>query len=102
MSPIGLQDFLIVSAALFFTGVVGFLSRKNLFIVFMSIELMLNAVNLSFLAFSRGLGQVDGQVVVFMVVAVAAAEIAIGLSLVILLFKHRETLNVDAYQVMKG
>ena len=102
MSPIGIQDFLIVSAALFFTGVVGFLSRKNLFIVFMSIEMMLNAVNLSFLTFSRGLGQVDGQVVVFMVVAVAAAEIAIGLALVILLFKHRETLNVDAYQVMKG
>ena len=102
MSPIGLQDFLIVSAALFFTGVIGFLSRKNLFIVFMSIEMMLNAVNLSFLAFARGMGQMDGQVVVFMVVAVAAAEIAIGLALVILLFKHRETLNTDAYQVMKG
>jgi NADH-quinone oxidoreductase subunit K len=99
---IGMQDFLIVSAALFFTGVVGFLSRKNLFIVFMSIELMLNAVNLSFITVARGLGQVDGQVVTFMVIAVAAAEIAIGLALVILLFKHRETLNVDAYQVMKG
>lgn len=99
---IGMQDFLIVAAALFFTGVVGFLSRKNLFIVFMSIELMLNAVNLTFLTVARGLGQVDGQVVTFMVIAVAAAEIAIGLALVILLFKHRETLNVDAYQVMKG
>jgi NADH-quinone oxidoreductase subunit K len=99
---IGMQDFLILSAALFFTGVVGFLSRKNLFIVFMSIELMLNAVNLSFITVARGLGQVDGQVVTFMVIAVAAAEIAIGLALVILLFKHRETLNVDAYQVMKG
>jgi NADH-quinone oxidoreductase subunit K len=99
---IGMQDVLIVAAALFFTGVVGFLSRKNLFIVFMSIELMLNAVNLTFITVARGLGQVDGQVVTFMVIAVAAAEIAIGLALVILLFKHRETLNVDAYQVMKG
>jgi NADH-quinone oxidoreductase subunit K len=99
---IGMEDFLIVAAALFFTGVVGFLSRKNLFIVFMSIEMMLNAVNLTFITVSRGLGQVDGQVVTFMVIAVAAAEIAIGLALVILLFKHRETLNVDAYQVMKG
>jgi NADH-quinone oxidoreductase subunit K len=99
---IGMEDFLIVAAALFFTGVVGFLSRKNLFIVFMSIEMMLNAVNLTFITVARGLGQVDGQVVTFMVIAVAAAEIAIGLALVILLFKHRETLNVDAYQVMKG
>ncbi len=102
MHPVGLHDFLLVSAALFFTGVVGFLSRKNLFIVFMSIELMLNAVNLSFLAFSRLLNDVAGHVVVFIVIAVAAAEIAIGLALVILLFRHRETLSVDAYKIMKG
>lgn len=99
---VGLQHYLILSATLFFTGVVGFLSRKNLFITFMSIELMLNAVNLSFLSYARGLAQVDGQVVVFIVIAVAAAEIAIGLALVMLLFRQRETLDVDSFRVMKG
>lgn len=98
----GLQNYLIVSAILFFIGVAGVLSRKNLFIIFMCIELMLNAVNLTFVSFSRFLGNLDGQAVVFLIIAVAAAEAAIGLSIVILIYKNKESLNVDDFDIMKG
>lgn len=96
-----LQHFLIASALLFAVGVAGVIGRKNLFIVFMSIELMLNAVNLSFVAFARFLNQLDGHVFVFLVMAVAAAEAAIGLAIVILLFKNKESLNTDDFSIMK-
>lgn len=96
-----MSHFLTVSAILFAIGVAGVMSRKNLFIVFLSIELILNAVNLSFVTFARFLGQLDGQVVTFMVIAVAAAEAAIGLAIVILLFKNKESLNVDDFKLMK-
>lgn len=99
---IGLQPYLLVSAVLFFIGVAGFLTRKNIFIVFMSIELMLNAVNLSFVSFSRFLGDLQGQAIVFLVIAVAAAEAALGLAIVILMFKNKESLNVDDFNLMKG
>ena len=99
---IGLQGYLFVSALLFFIGVAGVLSRKNLFIIFMSIELMLNAVNLSFVSFSRYLGNLSGQAIVFLVIAVAAAEAAIGLSIVILIFKNKESLSIDDFDMMKG
>lgn len=99
---IGLQPYLLVSAVLFFIGVAGVLTRKNIFIVFMCIELMLNAVNLSFVSFSRFFGNLNGQAVVFLIIAVAAAEAAIGLSIVILMFKNKESLNVDDFNLMKG
>lgn len=98
---ISLQHFLIASALLFAIGVAGVVGRKNLFIVFMSVELMLNAVNLSFVAFARFLNQLDGHVYVFLVMAVAAAEAAIGLAIVILLFKNKESLNTDDFSLMK-
>lgn len=98
---ISLQHFLIASALLFAIGVAGVVGRKNLFIVFMSVELMLNAVNLSFLAFARFLNQLDGHVFVFLVMAVAAAEAAIGLAIVILLFRNKESLNADDFSLMK-
>lgn len=96
-----MTHFLLVSAVLFAIGVAGVLSRKNLFIVFLSIELMLNAVNLSFVTFARFLNQLDGQIFTFLVMAVAAAEAAIGLAIVILLFKNKESLNVDDFKLMK-
>jgi len=99
---IGTQDYLILSAILFFIGVLGVLTRKNLFIIFMSIELMLNSVNLSFVAFSRFFEDLTGQAIVFLVIAVAAAEAAIGLSIVILIFRNKESLNIDDFNIMKG
>lgn len=99
---IGLQHYLAISAILFFIGVAGVLSRKNIFIVFMCIELMLNAVNLTFVSFSRFLNNLDGQAIVFLVIAVAAAEAAIGLSIVILIFKNKESLSTDDFDSMKG
>lgn len=96
-----LQHFLIASLLMFAIGVAGVVGRKNLFIVFMSIELMLNAVNLSFVAFARFMNQLDGHVFVFLVMAVAAAEAAIGLAIVILLFRNKESLNVDDFSLMK-
>ena len=101
------HHYLVVSAALFCIGLAGFVSRRNLFIVFMSIELMLNGVNLSFLAFARHLGNLDGHVFTFLVIALAAAEAAIGLAIVILIFKNAgdtaesDALSVDNYQQLK-
>ena len=99
---IGLQSYLVVSAILFFIGVAGVLTRKNIFIIFMSIELMLNAVNLTFVTFSRFFNNLQGQAIVFLVIAVAAAEAAIGLAIVILIFKNKESLSVDDFDLMKG
>jgi NADH-quinone oxidoreductase subunit K len=96
-----MSHFLTVSAILFAIGAAGVMSRKNIFIVFLSIELILNAVNLSFVTFARFLTQLDGQIVTFLVMAVAAAEAAIGLAIVILLFKNKESLNVDDFKLMK-
>ena len=102
MENVGLNPVLAVSAVLFVTGVVGVLTRKNALIVFMSVELMLNAVNLSFVAFSRWLGEIDGQVFASFVMAVAAAEAAVGLALVILLFRHKATVDLNDLDVLKG
>ena len=98
---VGTQEFLILSAALFAIGVAGVISRRNLFIIFLSIELMLNAVNLSFLTFSRHLGSMDGHVFAFFVIALAAAEAAIGLAVVILIYKNKESLSVDDFKTLK-
>jgi NADH-quinone oxidoreductase subunit K len=96
-----LSHYLILSAMLFGIGTVGVFLRRNLITILLSIEIMLNAVNLSFVAFGRALGTVDGQVIVFFVITVAAAEAAVGLALVISLFRHRESLNPDAYTSLK-
>ena len=96
-----LNHYLILSAAIFAIGVVGVVIRRNLIVVLMSIELMLNAVNLTFIAFSRFLGSMEGQVVVFFVMAVAAAEAVIGLAIIIGVFRHRQTLDPQEMQLLK-
>lgn len=98
---IGLTHYLILSAVLFTIGVVGVLTRRNALVIFMSVELMLNAVNLTFVAFSRWLGDIDGQIFVFFIMAVAAAEVAVGLAIIIAIFRKRETVNVDKVNLMK-
>ena len=97
-----LNAYLLVAAFLFTTGVVGVATRRNALVIFMSIELMLNAVNLTFVAFSRFLGSLDGQVFVFFVMTVAAAEVAVGLAIIIALFRNRETVNVDEVNLLRG
>jgi len=99
---IPLIDYLISSAVLFTIGIVGILIRRNIITIFMSIEIVLNSVNLSFVAFSRYLGNVDGQIVVFFILAVAAAEAAVGLALVVAWFKLKESIQVDDMKLLKG
>ncbi len=94
--------FIILSAILFTIGTIGVLVRRNPLIMFMSIELMLNAVNLSFVAFSHFLNNLDGQVLVFLVLTVAAAEVAVGLAIIVALFRTRATVNVDEASSLKG
>src|SRR6188474_3088467 len=94
-----LNHYLILSGILFSIGTAGVFLRRNLITVLLSIEIMLNAVNLTFVAVGRYLGSVDGQIITFFVMTVAAA--AVGLALVIALFRHRETLNPDAYTSLK-
>jgi NADH-quinone oxidoreductase subunit K len=96
-----LSSYLILSAVLFTIGVLGVLVRRNILIIFMSIELMLNAVNLALVAFSREFGSADGQVFVFLVMTVAAAEAAVGLAIIICLFRNRKSVNVDDLNLMK-
>ena len=96
-----LTESLFFSAVLFTIGVVGVLTRRNAIIVFMCIELMLNAVNLTFVAFSQVYG-VGGQVFVFFVMTVAAAEAAVGLAIIIALFRHRQTVNLQNVNLLKG
>jgi NADH-quinone oxidoreductase subunit K len=93
--------YLILSAILFTLGVIGALTRRNAIIVFMSIELMLNAVNLTFVTLSRFLQSVDGVLFAFFVMAVAAAEAAVGLAIFVLLYRSRETINVDEINLLK-
>jgi NADH-quinone oxidoreductase subunit K len=101
MSGPPLAWYLILSAVLFALGVAGFLFRKSIITIFMSIELMLNAVNLSFVTFSYQLKQVNGHIFAFFVMVVAAAEAAVGLAIILTVFKNRETLNVDEVDSMK-
>jgi NADH-quinone oxidoreductase subunit K len=91
-----------VSAILFTIGVVGVLIRRNPLIIFMSIELMLNAVNLSFVAFSRFLDSADGQMFVFLVLTVAAAEVVVGLAIIVSIFRTRHDIDVDDMNVLRG
>jgi len=92
---------LILSGILFAIGVMGVILRRNTIIIFMAIELMLNAVNLSFVALARHLGSMDGQLIVFFVMAVAAAEAAVGLAIILSVFRNKETVNADELNLMR-
>ena len=96
-----LYQYLGLSAILFSLGTFGVLTRRNAIVIFMCIELMLNAVNLSFIAISHHLGNIDGQVFVFFVMTVAAAEAAVGLALMISLYRNKETIDIDEVNLLK-
>ena len=98
---IPLSYYLIVSAILFALGTCGVFLRRNVITILLSIEIMLNAVNLTFVAFGRYAADVNGQIIVFFVMTVAAAEAAVGLALVIALFRHRESLNPDSFTSLR-
>jgi NADH-quinone oxidoreductase subunit K len=97
-----LNWYLMLSAVVFIIGVFGFLTRRNIIIMFLSIELMLNAVNISLVAFSHYLQDMRGQILVFFIITVAAAEAAIGLALILALFRNKSTAHVDEMAEMKG
>jgi NADH-quinone oxidoreductase subunit K len=98
---IPLTYYLILSAILFAIGVFGFLIKRNIITIFMCVELMLNAVNLTFVAFARFYGDLSGQVFVFFVMAVAAAEAAVGLGIIVALFRNRQSLDIDSARLMQ-
>jgi NADH-quinone oxidoreductase subunit K len=98
---IPLSHTLIVGAILFSLGVLGVFVRRNAIVIFMCIELMLNAVNLTFIGIAQGLNSLDGQVIVFFVMTVAAAEAAIGLAIIVALYRNRATINVDEVNLMR-
>ena len=100
MTPVPISWFLILGAVLFTIGTLGVLIRRNVIVIFLSIELMLNAVNLVFVSFARQLHSMDGQVIVFFVMTVAAAEAAVGLAIIISVFRNRETVNVDEFNLL--
>lgn len=97
-----LNHYLVLSGVLFTIGMMGVFLRRNVITILLSIEIMLNAVNLTFIAFGRFIGSPDGQIIVFFVITVAAAEAAVGLAIVIALFRHTESLNPDAFRELKG
>jgi NADH-quinone oxidoreductase subunit K len=101
MPIVPLSHYLALSIIIFVLGAAGFIIRRNIITVFMCIELMLNAVNLAFMAFSRFLGNLDGQLFVFFVIVVAAAEAAVGLAIIIALYRNHESLNIEDYDSMK-
>ena len=96
------EAYLILSATLFVIGTLGVLMRKNALTMFMSVELMLNAVNLSFVAFARQFGHFDGQIFVFFVMAVAAAEVAVGLAIIVDIFRSRRSVDIDDVSWLRG
>lgn len=102
VQAVGLNHYLFLSAILFAIGVFGVLLRRNVLVILMSIELMLNAVNISFVAYSKYLGNLDGNVMVFFVMAVAAAEAAIGLAIAIAIFKRFREVNISYFENLKG
>ena len=93
--------YIALSAILFSIGIIGVLMRRNAIVIFLSIELMLNAANLAFVAFARQLGSIDGQVIVFFVMTVAAAEAAVGLAIIVAVFRHRQTINADELRLLR-
>lgn len=99
---VSIEHYFVLSAILFVIGVYGVMARKNLIIVLMSLELMLNAANLAFVAFSRVHNDMTGQVFMIMSITVAAAEVAVGLALVVAVYSHRQSLNIDILKILKG
>ncbi len=97
-----LSWYIVLSAVVFSIGIIGFLIRRNIIIMLLCIELMLNAVNISFAAFAHYIQDMRGQIMVFFVIAVAASEAVIGLALVIALFRNKPTVNIDEINIMKG
>ena len=102
MLNVGINHYLVLSGVLFVLGMLGVLLRRNAIVILMSIELMLNAVNVSFIAFSRYAGNIDGQVMVFFVMTIAAAEAAVGLALAVTIFKKFKEVNIRFFEHMKG
>ncbi len=96
------EHVVILSLIIFSIGILGVLIRKNAIIIFMSIELMLNAVNLSLVGFSRYYNSVDGQVFVFLVMTLAAAEVAVGLAIIVSLFRNKNSINIDEMNILRG
>ena len=94
--------YVILSAVLFTLGVLGVLLRRNAIIIFMSVELMLNSANLAFVAFAREFASVDGQIMVFFVLAVAAAEVAVGLALIVAIYRNKSSISIDDLNQLKG
>jgi NADH-quinone oxidoreductase subunit K len=97
-----LSYYLILSVVLFTIGAIGFLVKKNPLIMFMSVEIMLNAANLAFVAFSRYLNNIDGQVIVFFIMTIAAAEVVVGLAIIVAIFRTRATVDVDEVNALRG
>jgi NADH-quinone oxidoreductase subunit K len=97
-----IEYFVLLSAVLFIMGVLGVLVRRNAIMIFMSIELMLNSANLALVAFARQWGEVSGQLIVFFVITVAAAEVAVGLALIVAIFKTKKTIDIDELHAMEG
>jgi NADH-quinone oxidoreductase subunit K len=102
MFEVSANHYIWLSIILFSIGVLGVLLRRNAIVIFMSIEMMLNAANLLFVTFSRQLGDLDGQVLVFFVITVAAAEVAVGLALIVTIFRTKRSINIDEINLMKG
>lgn len=100
MVPVSL--YLVVATVLFGIGTVGVLMTRNMIVLFMSIELMLNAANLALIAFSRSMNVLDGHVVVFLVMTIAAAEAAVGLGMIITIFRNRDSISIDRFSMLKG
>jgi NADH-quinone oxidoreductase subunit K len=99
---IPIEYFVVLSAILFIMGVLGVLVRRNAIMIFMSIELMLNAANLALVAFARQWGEVGGQLIAFFVITVAAAEVAVGLALIVAIFRSKKTIDIDELHAMEG
>ncbi len=101
-NAVDINWYIALSGILFVIGALGVLLRRNALILFMSVELMLNSANLLFVAFARHLGNLDGQVLVFFVITVAAAEVAVGLALIVAIFRTRKSINIDEINLLKG
>jgi NADH-quinone oxidoreductase subunit K len=102
MTPVGLQHYLVVSVLLFCLGLLGVIVRRNVLVIYMALELMLNAANLALVAFSRFNNNLDGQVIVFFIITVAASEVAVGLALIVALYRRRQTTHVEDLAALKN
>jgi NADH-quinone oxidoreductase subunit K len=102
MTSVPIEAFIALSMILFILGAMGVLLRRNAIIIFMSVEMMLNAANLAFVAFARQWGDLNGQIFVFFVMTVAAAEVAVGLALIVAIFRNKQSINIDDLHQMEG